>query len=132
MTIRLGNVERVFAEAEHVVETSFRTGDRPTAPATTLRIKSAVTTEGRITARRCSVSWTGGTADAIDRRAVNEAGITAVGPYDIDNLEIDVGPLSGAGIPELVWAHEGHNDLLARRLGLDPFDFRRRNMRRDG
>ncbi len=130
MILRLGTVERVFADAEHVVETTFHTGDGPTAPAMTLTIKSAVTADGRITARRCVVSRNGGTADAGDRRAMTEVGVTAL--YDIDNLEIDAGPLRGDDIAQLVWANESHTDMLARRLGIDPFDLRRRNIRRDG
>jgi CO/xanthine dehydrogenase Mo-binding subunit len=104
MTVRLGHVARAFAEAEHVVETTFRIGDTP------LWIKSAVTTDGRITAQRC----------------------TGAQPYDIDNLQIDVAPLPGGGTAQRVWAHECHTDRLARVLGLDPFDLRRRNIRRDG
>ena len=126
MVLRLGNVERVFADAEHVVETTFRISDGPTAPATTLAIKSAVTTDGRITAQRCVVSRTG----TADHRERIEAGLTA--PYDIDTLEIDTGPLGGDDLPRLVWAHESHTDMLARRLGLDPFDLRRRNIPPDG
>jgi len=127
MILRLGTVDRVFADAEHVVETTFRAGDGPTAPATTLTIKSAVTTDGRITARRFVVSRHG---DPANQRKSVETSVTAL--YDIDSLEIDLGPLGGDDLPQLVWAHESHTDMLARRLGLDPFDLRRRNIRRDG
>src|SRR4030095_11649161 len=42
------------------------------------------------------------------------------------------GALRGFGIPQLVWAYEGHTDLMARELGIDPIEFRRRNLLRDG
>ena len=42
------------------------------------------------------------------------------------------GALRGFGIPQLVWAYEGHTDMIARELGIDPIEFRRRNMLREG
>src|SRR5262249_56974537 len=64
------------------------------------------------------------------------------GPYDIDNVAIDSlalytnvtpsGALRGFGVPQLVWAYESHTDMIARALKLDPVEFRRRNLMRDG
>jgi len=42
------------------------------------------------------------------------------------------GALRGFGIPQLVWAYEGHTDMIARELKMDPVEFRRRNILRDG
>src|SRR6185503_235855 len=42
------------------------------------------------------------------------------------------GALRGFGIPQLVWAYEGHTDMMARSLGIDPIEFRRRNLLREG
>jgi CO/xanthine dehydrogenase Mo-binding subunit len=71
-----------------------------------------------------------------------KSGFTAAGPYDIDNVSIDsfeiytnrppAGALRGFGIPQLVWAYESHTDMVARALGRDPVEFRRRNILRDG
>jgi len=109
---------------------------------TTFRIKSAVTRDGRITARRCQVWWNGGAYADIGPRVTQKSGFTAAGPYDIDNVAIDsyelytnrppAGALRGFGIPQLVWAYESHTDVLARALGIDPVEFRRRNILRDG
>ena len=109
---------------------------------TTFRIESAVTADGRITARRCEVLWNGGAYADIGPRVTQKSGFTAAGPYDIDNVAIDsyelytnrppAGALRGFGIPQLVWAYESHTDLVARRLGIDPIEFRRRNILRDG
>jgi CO/xanthine dehydrogenase Mo-binding subunit len=109
---------------------------------TTFRIKSAVTRDGRIMARRCDVWWNGGAYADIGPRVTQKSGFTAAGPYDIDNVAIDsyelytnrppAGALRGFGIPQLVWAYESHTDLLARELGIDPLAFRRRNILRDG
>src|SRR5207302_2315659 len=42
------------------------------------------------------------------------------------------GALRGFGIPQLVWAYESHTDMMARALKLDPIEFRRKNILRDG
>jgi CO/xanthine dehydrogenase Mo-binding subunit len=110
--------------------------------ASTFRIKSAVTKDGRITARRCEVFYNGGAYADIGPRVAQKSGFSAAGPYDIANVAIDsyeiytnrppAGALRGFGVPQLVWAYESHTDLIARALGLDPVEFRRRNLLRDG
>lgn len=108
----------------------------------TFRIKSAVSRDGRITARECEVWWNGGAYADIGPRVTQKSGFTAAGPYDIDNVAIDsyalytnrppAGALRGFGIPQLVWAYESHTDMVARALGIDPVEFRRKNILRDG
>ena len=109
---------------------------------TTFRIKSGVTADGRIVARECDVWWNGGAYADIGPRVTQKSGFTAAGPYDIEHVRIDsfelytnrppAGALRGFGIPQLVWAYESHTDLLARALGIDPIEFRRRNILREG
>ena len=109
---------------------------------TTFRIKSAVTKDGKITARECTVYWNGGAYADIGPRVTQKSGFTAAGPYDIDNVAIDsyalytnrppAGALRGFGIPQLVWAYESQADLIARALKIDPYAFRKRNILRDG
>jgi CO/xanthine dehydrogenase Mo-binding subunit len=113
-----------------------------TKHATTFRIKSGVTKDGRIVARQCEVLWNGGAYADIGPRVTQKSGFTAPGPYEIDNVSIDsyaiytnrtaAGALRGFGIPQLVWAYESHTDLLARELGIDPLEFRRKNILREG
>ena len=40
--------------------------------------------------------------------------------------------MRGFGIPQLVWAYESHTDMISRALGIDPVEFRRRNILREG
>jgi CO/xanthine dehydrogenase Mo-binding subunit len=113
-----------------------------TKHAATLRIKSGVNRDGRITARECEVWWNGGAYADIGPRVTQKSGFTAPGPYDIDNVHIDsyalytnlppAGALRGFGIPQLVWAYESHTDMIARELKIDPLDIRRRNLLREG
>jgi CO/xanthine dehydrogenase Mo-binding subunit len=108
----------------------------------TFRIKSGVDQDGRITARRCEVFWNGGAYADIGPRVAQKSGFTASGPYDIENVWIDsyalytnqppAGALRGFGVPQLVWAYESHTDMMARALEVDPLEFRRRNVMREG
>jgi CO/xanthine dehydrogenase Mo-binding subunit len=110
--------------------------------ASTFRIKSAVTADGHITARHCEVFYNGGAYADIGPRVAQKSGFSAAGPYDIANVAIDsvevytnrppAGALRGFGVPQLVWAYESHTDLVARALGIDAIEFRRRNLLRDG
>src|SRR5438067_1109427 len=113
-----------------------------TKHASTFRIKSGVDASGRLVARECEVWWNGGAYADIGPRVTQKSGFTAPGPYDIDNIAIDsyafytnltpAGALRGFGIPQLVWAYESHTDMIARELKLDPVEFRRKNILRDG
>ena len=110
--------------------------------ASIFRIKSAVTADGHISARHCEVFYNGGAYADIGPRVAQKSGFSAAGPYDIANVAIDsvevytnrppAGALRGFGVPQLVWAYESHTDLVARALGIDPVEFRRRNLLRDG
>src|SRR5881409_962308 len=113
-----------------------------TKHASTFRIKTGVTRDGRIVARDCEVWWNGGAYADIGPRVTQKSGFTAPGPYDIQDVSIDsyalytnlppAGALRGFGIPQLVWAYESHTDMIARELGIDPIEFRRKNVLRDG
>jgi CO/xanthine dehydrogenase Mo-binding subunit len=108
----------------------------------TFRIKTGVNKAGKIVARKCEVLWNGGAYADIGPRVTQKSGLTAAGPYDIDNVSIDslalytnvtpAGALRGFGVPQLVWAYESHTDMIARALKLDPVEFRRKNIMRDG
>src|SRR5216683_1995597 len=158
--LRRGDVDKAFAQAAHVFEHTFRTQKvlhlalEPyasiadwketaiTKHPSTFRIKSGVDKTGRITARKCEVYWNGGAYADIGPRVTQKSGFTASGPYDIDNVSIDsyalytnlppAGALRGFGIPQLVWAYESHTDMIARALELDPIEFRRKNILREG
>jgi len=108
----------------------------------TVRIKTGVDKDGRITARKCEVFWNGGAYADIGPRVTHKSGFTAGGPYDIDNMWIDsyamytnmtpAGALRGFGMPQLVFAHESHTDMMARALDVDPVEFRRKNVLHNG
>ena len=113
-----------------------------TKHATTFKIKSGVSDDGRILARRCEVWWNTGAYADIGPRVTQKSGFSAAGPYDIDHVQVDsysmytnrppAGALRGFGVPQLVWAYESHTDMIARALKLDSIAFRRLNLLRNG
>ncbi len=113
-----------------------------TKHANTVRIRSAVDKDGRVTGRKCEIWWNGGAYADIGPRVAQKSGFSAAGPYDIENVDIDsyalytnrppAGALRGFGIPQLVWAYESHTDIIAGELGMDPLAFRKRNLLRNG
>ncbi|MCH7879078.1 MAG: molybdopterin-dependent oxidoreductase [candidate division Zixibacteria bacterium] len=66
----------------------------------------------------------------------------AAGCYRIPNVRITAthvytnqgpcGHMRAPGEPQVGFAVESHTDMIARRLGIDPVEFRQRNMMRDG
>jgi len=139
LTTALSLIARRPVKVSLTMEEQFYT---LTKHAATLRIKSGVDTDGRITARKCDVWWNGGAYADIGPRVTQKSGFTAPGPYDIDNVSIDsyalythlppAGALRGFGIPQLVWAYECHTDMIARAIGEDAIAFRRKNILREG
>jgi len=109
---------------------------------TTFKIKTAVDGSGRITGRQCTVWWNGGAYADIGPRVTQKSGFTATGPYDIQNVAVDsyqvytnlppAGAFRGFGITQLVWAYESQADIIAKELGIDPVEFRRMNLLREG
>ena len=109
---------------------------------TTFKIKSAVSEDGKILARRCDVWWNGGAYADIGPRVTQKSGFTSAGPYDIEHVDIESyalytnrppsGALRGFGIPQLVWAYESHTDEIARSLNIDPLEIRKKNILKEG
>jgi len=108
----------------------------------TVRIKTGVAKDGRMVAREVETWWNGGAYADIGPRVSQKSGFTAAGPYDIENVSLanyavytndpPAGALRGFGISQVVWAYECQNDIIARSLGIDPLEFRRRNILRNG
>jgi len=108
----------------------------------TVRLKTGVMNDGRIVAREVETWWNGGAYADIGPRVAQKSGQTSSGPYDIENIAIDshaiytneppAGALRGFGISQVVWAYESQSDIIARALKIDPLEFRRKNILREG
>jgi CO/xanthine dehydrogenase Mo-binding subunit len=106
--------------------------------ATTTRIRTGVDATGILLARSVEAYWDGGAYADIGPRVTQKSGFVAAGPYRIGAVEIDsravytnrtpAGAMRGFGVPQMVFAHESHTDEIAAELGMDPIEFRRRNL----
>src|SRR5205807_263667 len=138
--LRRGNAAQALAAADRVFEHRFRTQQVMHTPLEPL-VSVAESTESSLTIHTASQSPSFVRIE-IGPRVTQKSGFTAAGPYDIEHVAIDsyalytnlppAGALRGFGIPQLVWAYECHTDMMARELGIDPIEFRRRNLLRDG
>ncbi|HID16297.1 MAG TPA: xanthine dehydrogenase family protein molybdopterin-binding subunit, partial [Candidatus Atribacteria bacterium] len=67
---------------------------------------------------------------------------SSVGPYEVDNIDTigygvytnlpPTGAFRGYGHPEVHWMIERQRDIIARKLGIDPLEIRKKNLLRPG
>jgi CO/xanthine dehydrogenase Mo-binding subunit len=102
----------------------------------TIRVRTGVKRDGRITARAIDFTWdTGAYAEGLP--GSNRALKDGVGPYRIPHVRVTSTlvytnklrgcPFRGLGIPEAVWAGESQMDIIAEKLRIDPVDLRLKN-----
>lgn len=107
-----------------------------------LRLKTGVTRDGRLVARQATCLFNAGAYADISPRLIRNGGFGIAGPYRCPNVWVDsyavytnvvpAGAFRGYGISQAAWAYESQMDVIAESLGLDPLEFRRRNVLRDG
>ena len=106
------------------------------------KIKMGVSKEGRITALDHKIYWDAGAYVEYGANVVNAVGLSAIGPYRIDNVSIDSvciytnlppgGAYRGFGYSEMLFGLESHVTRVANELGIDQIEFRRINAIRVG
>jgi len=128
-------VRLVYTREESIISTAKRHPSR-----TTLRM--GVMRDGRIRAFAMRMVCDGGAYGLSTEGVMRKAAILAAGPYNIPNVRIDTfgiytnntpsGAFRSFGALQTQFATESHLDIIAERLGLDPFEIRRINAMRDG
>lgn len=108
----------------------------------TMRYRTGVTEDGRITAMEVSMVADSGAYSKLSPYVLLYATVGSPGPYRVDNLKVDsvvaaTNNLStcafrGFGTMQACVAYEGQMDEIAKRLGLSPLEVRRRNFIRTG
>lgn len=106
------------------------------------KLKIGVKKDGVITALDQELYWDAGAYVEYGANVVNAAGLSATGPYRIPNLKIDSvcvytnlppgGPYRGFGYSEFIFGLESQFNEIAKKLDIDPVDFRRINAIREG
>ena len=106
-------------------------------------IKTGMKKDGRFWAREAKVIYNGGAYGGF-RGSLNLSGSRQAGggPYRVPNFRIDsymvytnnvpCGSYRAPGEPQAVFAVESHTDMIAREMGLDPYELRLRNVVQEG
>jgi len=107
-----------------------------------ITIKTGVTRAGRMLARQARIVFNSGAYGAFKPRVYIRGADHSGGPYLIPHVHIEssmvytnnvpCGHMRSPGKPQVAFAVESHMDMIARELGLDPYEFRLRNILRDG
>ncbi len=114
----------------------------PCRSALTYRIKTGVRADGKITAQQMTMYWDAGAYADYAVNVTRASGYSAAGPYEIPNAWLDAYTIytnkpygtayRGFGHVEFFWGLERHMELVAEAIGMDPLEFRRKNLLRPG
>ena len=106
------------------------------------RVKTGVKKDGTITAAEIYYDWDSGAYADYGVNVGKAATYSGAGPYEIPNLDLHSRTLytnkvfstayRGFGHLETHWIIERQMDMVAEKLGMDPYDFRMKNILRDG
>jgi CO/xanthine dehydrogenase Mo-binding subunit len=108
----------------------------------TIRCRWGATRDGKLTAVQAETIADGGAYASTSVEVVKVATLFASGPYEVPNIASDgyavytnnvpSGAFRGFGAPQAHFAAEIMVTRLAHAIGMDPIEFRRRNLYREG
>lgn len=107
-----------------------------------IRAKWGATRDGKLVAAEATVIGDAGAYNYTTNKVMGNAHLMVTGPYEIPYVQVDTygvytnnimtGAFRGFGGPQGAFAAEGMMNKLAEALGLDPVDFRLRNVIHEG
>ncbi|MGE3975068.1 MAG: xanthine dehydrogenase family protein molybdopterin-binding subunit [Bdellovibrionales bacterium] len=123
-------VKMIYDRAEDMVCTTKRHPSRT-------KHRTAVSKEGKLLAMEIDFVIDGGAYITLSPVVLSRGTIHAAGPYECDHVRIKSqavatnapphGAFRGFGAPQSLFALEKHMDVVAKKVGLTPEEFRRRN-----
>ncbi len=103
-----------------------------------MTLKTAVDGDGKIIALQARITADTGAYGSYGIAVASRVAMHATGPYEVENVDIEsrcvytntpfCGAMRGFGTPQIAVAHESQMDLLARKLDMDPLEFRLKNV----
>ncbi|MGY0057493.1 xanthine dehydrogenase subunit D [Streptomyces sp. LZ34] len=107
-----------------------------------LSYEHGATRDGRLLFVQCRIVLDGGAYASSSPAVVGNAASLSIGPYAVDNVDIEAlalysnnppcGAMRGFGAVQACFAYEAQMDAVAAELGLDPVEFRQRNAMEQG
>lgn len=107
-------------------------------PAAKMTMKTGVKKDGTIVARRCEVYLNSGAYANSVASIATKSCYRAHGPYRVPNISTDAyaiysntvpsGAFRGFGGHQTAFAIESHTDMIAHGIGMDPVEFRMKNL----
>jgi CO/xanthine dehydrogenase Mo-binding subunit len=123
-------VKIIYDRAEDMAATTKRHPSRT-------RHRTGVARDGKLLAMEIDFTLDGGAYETLSRVVLSRGTIHAGGPYNCPNVRIrsravatnspPQGAFRGFGAPQSVFATERHLDRVAKAIGLEPEELRRRN-----
>lgn len=109
-----------------------------TKHAAEITLKTGVRRDGTFTARQVTIYWNGGAYADASPMLIPQGMVRSIGPYRIPVVHVDsygvytnlppAGAYRGAMSSQTTWAYESQMDIIARRMGWDPLEFRLKNL----
>ncbi len=128
-------VKLVYTRQEDIRSTSKR------HPAW-IRYKAAASKDGKLLAVEVDYVLNAGAYATLSPVVLWRGTVHALGPYRCDNVRVDsyavatntvpCGAFRGFGSPQIIFAAESHMDRLADAIGMNPAEFRARNLFNEG
>ena len=107
-----------------------------------ITLTTGVTSSGLLVARDVVAHFNAGAYSDISARLITNAGAATPGPYRIPNVRVEslaiftnqapAGAFRGFGVTQAAWAYESQVDIIAESLGIDPLEFRQKNLLHEG
>lgn len=107
-----------------------------------LYYEHGATRDGKLTHLKCRIVLDGGAYASASPAVVGNASSLSVGPYVVDDVDIEAialytnnppcGAMRGFGAVQACFAYEAQMDKLAAELGMDPVEFRQLNAMEQG
>ncbi|ALV52924.1 xanthine dehydrogenase subunit D [Streptomyces sp. 4F] len=107
-----------------------------------LHYEHGATADGKLTHVKARIVLDGGAYASASPAVVGNASSLGVGPYAVDDVDIEAialytnnppcGAMRGFGAVQACFAYEAQMDKLAAKLGIDPVELRRRNAMEQG
>lgn len=107
-----------------------------------IRCKTGATREGKLMALEADVILDTGAYASYGPGVITRTVVHLTGPYEIPHVKIKghlvytnnpmAGAMRGFGVPQAALVHESQMDILAKELGISPYEIRKRNVLKSG